>query len=254
VLNPVYQNRFKTKHLNVWCSASVAGINMQHWKLAADPGLSVEEFAGQECLEILDLASKSDICCEAKLFTKSIGGKRHYYAFVRHYLPEQSIEEADHNAQAYDKWMKSGALIATPGAEVDFDLLREQVELDKNKFQILEIVYDPWRATQLAHQLQKTGATVVEIGQTANNMAEAFDELITALKAGRFHHTGDPVLEWMASNVIARQVKKGMFMPGKDKPQNKIDGIVAIVMGISRALAVEPSGSFEDALLNMVTA
>lgn len=254
VLNPVYQNRFKTKHLNVWCSASVAGINMAQWRLAADPSLNIEEFSGEECLAILDLASKSDVCCDARLFWKMLAGKKHYYAFVRHYLPEKTIEETEYNKQAYDKWLNAGHIIATPGAEIDFDLIKEQVEADKSKFQIKEVIYDPWRATQLAHQLGKAGATVVEMGQTANNMAEAFDEFLTALKAGRFHHNGDPVLEWMASNVIARQVKKGMTMPGKDKPQNKIDGIVAIVMGISRALAMDPSGSYEDSLLNMVTA
>jgi len=94
-------------------------------------------------------------------------------------------------------------------------------------------------STQLAHQLAKDGATVVEIPQTARNMGAAFDELLSALKAGRFHHDGDPVLAWMAGNVVAKTVTKGVTVPSKEKPEQKIDGIVAICMALSRAIAEE---------------
>ena len=252
VLNPAHQNRFKTKHLNIWCAASVAGINMHAWKLATDLGLRLEEFAGQESFGALDLASKIDICSYMKLFRKRINGQNHYYAFGRHYLPEDTIEEAKANQQAYRKWVAQGRLIATDGAEIDFDLIREDVKVDASQFQFKEIVYDPWRATQLAHQLARDGATVVEMAQTAKHMGEAFDELNAALKGGRFHHDGDPVLEWMASNVIARSVMKGLTVPGKDKPAQKIDGIVALVMAIARALATDPGGGMSDWLKDPV--
>lgn len=241
VLNPAYQNRFKTKHLDIWCGASVAGINMHLWQLAGDAKLSLAQFEGAEAIFSLDLASKIDICSYVKLFAKKIDDATHYYAFCRHYLPEDTVAEAMANGQAYRKWVAMGRLLETPGAEIDFDLIREDVKADAKRYQCREVVYDPWRATQLAHQLAKDGATVVEIGQTAKNMGNAFDELLAALKAGRFHHDGDPVLEWMASNVIARQAIKGVVVPGKDKPEQKIDGIVALVMAIGRSLAEQPA-------------
>jgi phage terminase large subunit-like protein len=255
IQNPTYQVRFKTKHLNVWCNASVAGINMHLWKIAADKALSLEEFVGQECWGSLDLASKSDICDYGRLFTRSINGQLHYYVFNKHYLPERAIEADDQrsNRDAYRRWVAQKWLVPTEGAEIDFDLIKEQVKGDAERFQFKEIVYDPWRATQLAHQLRNDGATVVELQQSPKNLGAAFDELNTALKAGRFHHDGDPVLEWMASNVIARTVMKGLTVPGKDKPENKIDGIVAIVMAISRAMLVEPSGQ-DEFFRNPVTA
>lgn len=240
VLNPAYQNRFRTKHLDIWCGASVAGINMHLWQMAGDASLSLAKFQGAEAIFSLDLASKIDICSYVKLFWKKIDDVTHYYCFARHYLPEDTIAEATTNGQAYRKWLAMGRLLETEGAEIDFDRLREDVKADAKMFQCREVVYDPWRATQLAHQLAKDGATVVEIGQTAKNMGNAFDELLAALKAGRFHHDGDPVLEWMASNVIARQAIKGVVVPGKDKPEQKIDGIVALVMAIGRVMLEEP--------------
>lgn len=254
VLHPAHQNRFKTKHLNVWCSASVAGINMHSWKLCADPDLRVEEFEGKPCFGSLDLASKVDLCAWAKVFVKMINGQRHYYAFVRHFLPEKAVEEGGPNRKNYEKWSHLGRLVLTPGSETDFDMVREEVKGDSLRHQVEEICYDPWRATQLAHQLSKDGAKVIEVGQTTKNMGEAFDELLTAIKAGRFHHDGCPVLEWEASNVIAKETIKGLRIPSKERREAKIDGIVALVMAIMRAMVAEPGDAVVDWLRDPVVA
>lgn len=254
VANPAKQNRFKTKHLNVWCTSSVAGINMHLWRRAADPNLRPEQFLGEEAFFALDLASKIDICSFIKIFPKVVDGARHYYCFARNYIPEETVEETTYNQGAYRKWVAAGRLIATPGAEIDFDSLKDEVVEDAGKYQAREIVYDPWRATQLAHQLQKEGAAVVEMGQTAKNMGEAFDEFLSALKGGRFHHDGDPVMEWMASNVMAKSVAKGLVVPAKEKREQKIDGIVAAVMAIARAMASDPDGGFDDFIRSPVLA
>lgn len=252
VSNSAHQNRFKTKHLNVWCAASVAGINMADWNRAADPTLTLDRFDGEPAVFALDLASKLDVCDFVQLFTRQVDGAMHYYAFARHYIPEDTIEEARVNQLAYRKWVAAGRLIATEGAEINFDEIRADVGEYHSRFQVTEVVYDPWRATQLAHQLAKDGATVVEMGQTAKNMAGAFDELLSALKAGRFHHDGDPVLAWMAGNVVAKSVAKGVTVPSKEKPDSKIDGIVAIVMAIARAESTTDQGSLDDFLANPI--
>lgn len=240
--NPAIQNRFRTKHMNEWCGASVAGINMAAWRKAADPTLKISDFLGEEMFASLDLASKLDVCSYVRMFRREVAGLNHYYAFARSYLPSETVAEATANKQAYQKWVIEKRLILTEGAEIDFDQIREDVKADAALYQIREVVYDPWRATQLAQQLRNDGATTVEIGQTAKNMGEAFDELNSALKSGRLHHDGDPVLEWMAGNVVAKTVAKGLTVPSKDKPEHKIDGIVAIVMAVARAMQTEPIG------------
>lgn len=237
IQSPASQIRFRTKHLNEWVAASAAGIDMAAWKRAGDPTLTLERLVGKPAVFSLDLASKIDICAFVQLFAQMLDGVRHYYAFGRYYLPEDTVAEARVNQQAYQKWVAEGHLIATPGAEIDFDQIREDVKDYRSRFQALEVVYDPWRAVQLAHQLQADGAKVVEMPQRAQTMSQAFDELGAALKAGRFHHDGNPVLEWMASNVVARAAMKGATVPSKEKPENKIDGVVAIIMAIARSMA-----------------
>jgi phage terminase large subunit-like protein len=239
ITNPAHQNRFRTKHLCQWCAASVAGINAADWNRAADPSLSIDQFNGAPAIFSLDLASKLDICDFVQLFARQIDGQTHYFAFARHYIPEETVEEVRVNQLAYRKWIAEGRLTATEGAEIDFDEIRADVSDYRSRFQATEVVYDPWRATQLAHQLAKDGATVVEMAQSAKNMAAAFDELLSALKAGRFHHDGDPVLAWMGGNVVAKSVAKGLTVPSKEKPDSKIDGIVAICMALARVVTAE---------------
>lgn len=233
-LNAIQQNRFKTKHLNVWCSARNAWMNMQQWAMCADPGLTIEEFAGEECWVVLDLASKDDICVNMRLFKRYMNGQDHYYAFGRYYLPEDAIEENKTNQAIYRKWVIQGFLTATDGAEIDFDVIREDVRADASRFAITEVIYDPWRATQLAHQLAKDGATVVEYRQTVQNMSQGMKEVMAAVKSCRFHHDGNPVLAWMMSNVVAKEDAKENIFPRKDKTDQKIDGPVAIIMGAGR--------------------
>lgn len=239
LMNPIEQTRFKTKHLNVWCSARNAWMNMQQWQLCADPQLTIDEFAGDPCWLILDLASKNDICAFVALFQRFIAGQMHYYAFGRYYLPEDAIEEAKQNQALYRKWIAQGYLIETEGAEIDFDVIREDVKPFASRFAVQEIAYDPWRATQLAHQLMKDGATVVEYRQTVQNMSPPMKEVMAAVKSGRFHHDDNPVLNWMISNVTAKEDAKENIYPRKDKPEMKIDGPVALIMGVGRCMASE---------------
>lgn len=256
IQNPAYQNRFKTKHLDVWCGASVAAINSEHWKACGNAKLERASFKGQPVWKGLDLASKTDICASVDIFIKEIAGARHYFAFGRYYLPEKTIEETDHNRQAYQKWVELGHLIKTEGAEVSFAEVREDIEEDAKEYEVKEIRYDAWRASQLAQELAAHGITLVEMPQAAHAMAVAFDELLAALKGGRFHHDENPALAWMAANVVARRGPKGVILPGKDKPEKKIDGIVAIVQAIAGAMnaPLENTAGFDNWVKNVVTA
>jgi phage terminase large subunit-like protein len=215
-------------------------MNMIQWGMCADEALKIEEFEGDECWFVLDLASKNDICAFVQLFKRQLNGVDHYYAFGRYYLPEDTIEEAKTNQALYRKWVIQGHLIATDGAEIDFDVIREDVKQLSSRFHVNEVAYDPWRATQLAHQLAKDGATVVEFRQTVQNMSPAMKELAAAVKSGRFHHDGNPALTWMVSNVVAKEDAKENIYPRKDRPEQKIDGPVALMMGVGRAMVGEP--------------
>lgn len=250
--SPSKQVRFLTKHLNKWCSAKTAWLNLDAWEKCADRRLRPEQFKGCDCWVTLDLASTSDVCVVMLVFRKRIDGKDHYYLFGKYFLPENEVENNPKNANAYRRWVIEGFLEQHEGAEIDYDLVREYVEELLSEYQPREVAFDPWKASHMAQQLLKDGAEAVEFRQTVQNMSVPMKELESAVKAGRLHHDGNPVLSWMATNVVAKLDKKDNIYPNKEKPENKIDGIVAGIMGIARAMADEPAEDLDGFFSNPI--
>lgn len=238
---PSRQNAFKTKHLNQWVSAKHAWLNMTDWQACGDSTLTLDDFEGKACWVGVDLASKSDLTAVALVFRDlDDRGRVRWTVFVRCYLPTGAIERASTNRAAYETWANAGQLLTTEGEETDFDVIRGDIKDLAQRFQINEVAYDKWRATQLAHQLQTDGANVIEVGGGAGAMNAPMREIEAALVAGRFRHSADPLLTWQAGNVVTREFK-GCLTPMKaDEGKSnlrKIDAMVAILMAMSRALA-----------------
>ena len=242
IRNASKQNAFKRKHLNEWVGAHTAWMNMEWWNACYDKDLSIDTFSGQDCVFSLDLASRIDIVAYIKAFRKTIGGKKHYFFWPRFYSPEETV--LDEKNTHYQRWVNEGHLIATDGEEIDFNEIERDVIDDMSKFNNSEIVYDPWRATQLAQGLTNQGATAVEYRNTVNMMSPPMYELEAAIRSGRVHHNNNPVMNWMISNVVSKIDAKDNIFPRKEKPENKIDGPVALIMAIGRLMLNDEQESY----------
>lgn len=53
---------------------------------------------------------------------------------------------------------------------------------------------------------------------------------------GRITHGGNPVMAWMAGNVVMDTDPAGNIKPTKAKSPEKIDGIVAAIMALDRCI------------------
>jgi len=251
VKNAARTNTFLTKHLNRWVGSDTAYFNMAYWLKCADKKLKIEDFEGEECVYSLDLASKLDICAWLTAFKRGIDGQDHYYFFCRFYIPEETVANLVHNKDSYGKWINEGLLLETEGAEIDFQNLKEEITLDKGRYQVSEIAYDPWRATHLAHQLAADGAEVVEVPQNRRYLSEPMKELNAAIMSGRAHHDGNAVLAWMFSNVCGSYDDRENVMPKKDKAaqENKIDGAVAAIVAVSRLMSPTVSADVDTSYM-----
>ena len=227
---PSATNNFKTKHLNEWVNADVAWMDMKSWDKCGNTGLSIEDFAGQPCYIGLDLASKTDIAALVALFPKE---NNTYAAFAKYYLPEDTIFDG-RNSQ-YEGWQQSGRILATPGSVIDYEYIENDLIDLCSRFDVKEIPYDPWQATQLATRMIEKGLPMVEIRASDQNFSEPMKNLEALTLQGKLLHDGDPVLSWMVSNVVAHLDAKDNIYPRKERPENKIDGVVALIMALNRA-------------------
>lgn len=223
------QGTFKTKHLNVWVGARDAYFNLQSWHKCLDKKLKLEDFKGQECVIGLDLASKVDIAAMEIVFRT---GHNRYARFGRYYLPEATV--MDESNEHYRAWQREGLLTVTDGDIIDFDYIHEDIMDLCSQFQVREIAYDPHQATMLVTSLMNDGVPCVEVRPTVLNFSEPMKTLDGYIRARQMAHDGDPIFAWMLSNVTAKEDRKDNVYPTKDRPENKIDGVVAHLMALAR--------------------
>ena len=93
------------------------------------------------------------------------------------------------------------------------------------------------------------GFTVVPFGQGFKDMSPPTKELMKLTLEQKLAHGGHPVLRWMMDNIYIRTAPAGNIKADKEKSTEKIDGAVATIMGLDRAIAVE----IIQALLSMMT-
>jgi phage terminase large subunit-like protein len=231
------QGALKTKHLNLWCQAKAAWMDMEAWKACADPALTREQFKGRTCFVGIDLASKTDIACLVYLFPPE-GEDSHYTIFGDWFLPRETVDL--YFNQHYQTWEMQERLHVTDGAIIDYDEI-EEVLLDAARtFDIREVAYDPYNATQFTTRMMKAGMNMVEFPQTVANMSEPMKELKAKVLAGQFRHNACPVMTWMMGNVVAKEDAKDNVYPRKEAKRNKIDGPVAAIVAMARTMAGEP--------------
>ena len=247
-------NRIKTKHLNVWVSSKEGFYNMEAWRKCEDRTLTLQQFLGIDCYYGFDLARKLDLTGMVRVFVKQIDGKTHYYAIApTFWVPEDTVFNNDDRrmAERYQGWVEAQQLESTEGAEIDYREVLAQATEAHEEAPALESGIDPHGAANLSHQLDDAGMNPVTLQQSYTHMSDPMKELEAAILTGRFHHDGHPIMTWCVGNVV------GKYLPGNDdvvRPikqgnANKIDGAVALIMAIGRAMnAAQSGGSILDSL------
>lgn len=230
-LLPARQNMFRRLYLNQWTQASERWIDLAAWDATA--GIVDEAtLAGRVCYGGLDLAATGDFTAMVWLFPDDDGA---YQVVCRFWLPESAVERRSHMRDQLDVWRREGTLRVTDGDVVDYETITADIERDADRFDVREVAFDPWNATQLVQRLADGGMTVWPLRQTTGALSPATKELERLVGEGRFRHGGNPVLRWMADNVVTTQDSNGNIKPDRKRSSEKIDGIVAAVMGLAAA-------------------
>ena len=265
---PAALNAFLRLRLNKWTSSETAAIQPDEWRACA--GFSIvrseskitrdakslrteieKQLEGRECFIGVDLSSTEDITCEGKLFPPE--GEDDPYIYIPNFwLPEENLQKKIQQwRMPYDVWLREGFISATDGNVVDYDVVKEQVLRDFERYSVRELAFDPWNATQFANDLQKAGIAVeqlVKFPQTMAQYAEPTKLLLEKLIPSRkIAHLANPVLAWMASNLLVKEDLNGNRRPAKSKTSGKIDGMVALIMALGRCVSSESVGVSADA-------
>jgi len=223
---PAYENTFRNLHLNEWTEQAVRWLSMEAWdRCGEDPG----ELYGQECWAGLDLSSTTDLAAFVMVFPQG----RRFAVECRFWVPqESSVNRERRDRVPYSQWIRDGWIVATPGTSVDYDRIRADIVAIRDQYNLHTVAIDRWNATQLAKQLEGDGINVGFFGQGYASMSAPSKFLEALIAEGNLAHGMNPVLRWMASNVAREEDAAGNIKPSKAKSTERIDGIVALIMGL----------------------
>ena len=243
IARPSAANNFKTKHLDVWCSAASSWMDMPAWNLCRR-SIALSDFEGFDCYMGLDLGAKNDLTAKVLVFPVEENGRLNYYVFGTYYAPRAALLKSG-NSQ-YDGWETLGYLKVTEGAVTDFNQIEADILEDCSRFRVKSVAYDPWQATQLATRLSDNDVPMVEYRNTVQNMSDPMKWLEALVQDKRLIHEGDPALTWMMGNVVAKRDFKDNVFPRKEVYENKIDGAVALIMALGLCVNEENAGAFQE--------
>ena len=233
--NPSEENAFRQLRLNQWVKQSVRWMPMDKWDACAFP-VSPEDLEGRICYGGLDLSSTTDITAFVLVFPP-LDEEDKYYVLPFFWVPEDTLDlrvKRDH--VPYDIWERQGVLFTTEGNVIHYGYIEQFIESLGEKYNIREIAFDRWGAVQMVQNLEGMGFKVVPFGQGFKDMSPPTKELMKLVLEKRIAHGGHPVLRWMMDNIFIRQDPAGNIKADKEKSTEKIDGAVATIMALDRAI------------------
>jgi phage terminase large subunit-like protein len=231
---PSARGNFLTKHLNIWTNAGSAWMDMEAWARCADPTLRdrEHEFDGATGYGSLDLAQKNDFAAKVKVFERD----GIWHVFTRLYYNQDAVNESP--VAQLPGWVEEGHVIVNEGNLTDFDVIADDMRADCKRQDIQEFAFDPALSMYFAGKLIEEGLPLVEIAQRSTFFTQVLIQVMNLVLAGKLKHDDNPAMNWMISNLVVKVSKFNELMaPVKERPENKIDGAIALLMALGRALA-----------------
>lgn len=235
---PTFYNEFLTKHMNLWTDTETQWLKTEDWDACAHP-VDLEMLKDRPCYGGLDLSSTTDLSAFVKVWPPFEDDPL-WYVHGRFWLPSDDLRDRIRRDRApYDVWAREGYLTLTEGNVIDHNFIQAAIEDDWDNFNIADIGFDPYNAAMIVTRLQDSGVEMVTFRQGYLSMSPAVKEAEAIILKKQLAHGGNPVLRWMCSNTVMTLDPAGNLKPDKAKSTQRIDGIVAMLMGIGRASVAE---------------
>jgi phage terminase large subunit-like protein len=226
---PANENAYRRLRLNQWVSQESRFLPMDKWDALEEP----HSVSGRVHYAGLDLSSTTDITA----YLRVAWDGPCLDVFGHYWVPGFNIEERERRDRApYREWARQGFVTLTEGDIIDYASVRQHMrEKSASDGRPAEVGFDPWNATQFCQvELPDDGFVTVEVRQGYRTLSAPTKRLLELVLAGQLR-VKDPVLRWMADNVVVTTDPTGAIKPDKSKARQRIDGIVALVVAIDRA-------------------
>lgn len=236
--SPSYENTFKRLHLNIRTESFARWLTSEAWAACGDSEVWLDDFAGAKCWAGLDLASTSDFTA----FVVVLKDAGCFFVFPYFWVPKQTAVKRERKARIpYAAWERAGHLFYTNGNTTDYDVVRRDIStiVRNHKLNLREIAADRlFQGLDICRKLaEDDGFEILEHAQGFMAMAMPTKETERLVLGGKICHPDNPILNWMVANTVTSDDVNGNKRPDKKNSSEKIDGTVAMIMAIGRAVA-----------------
>lgn len=265
-VQPGKVGEFMTKRLNIWTTARRAHINVARWRMCSvKPDL--DALRPVECWLGFDLASTGDLTSLRAVWKLD----EILYTFGFRYLPRAAVDpRSKKNGVPYSKWERMPIsdvvtgevpeyikdrplLTVTDGDTVDYEAIEADIRWMNEYFNVQNIGYDPYNATDLVNRLVKDSLPLAVVRQGGMTLSGPMKELDRLYLNRNFAHGGDEVLSWCASNVVPRPDHNDNLAPSKRLSLEKIDDYSALLNALAAMLDdTETTMDVQDFITNLV--
>lgn len=237
--SPAMQNMVRRLYFNEWTASESRWFDFQAWQKC---GGVIGDVTGQECYGGLDLSSTRDFSAFVLYFPDG------HKVIPRVFMPADNLQKRVPMRAQFQAWVEAGELFVTPGDVIDYDFIKVQIVKDCGEYNVREIGYDPWSATQIAVQLESElgEGIMVPVRQGFHTLSAPAKYLETLVARGELNHGGHGPLAWFADNCVIETDAGANIKPSKKKSTEKIDGVNALVTALERAVHAQeaPEVSF----------
>jgi len=229
---------FKRFRLNIPAKHIRRWMPMEEWDKCGG-AVDLDMLKDRPCFGGIDLSTRQDLTAFVLVWPPVDEEEGCWYVYPRCYCPEDTMQKRSREGRVdYGKWVQQGYMIATPGNAVDYGFIERDVIEASDRYDMREVGFDPWNATQLAtNLLNNHGIQMIEVRQGAKSMSEPAKGILQTVLAGRLRHGNHPVLRWCTDNLVMVPDANENLRPVKDKSTDRIDLFVGMLIAWSRAIA-----------------
>lgn len=231
------EQTFRVKNLNVWLNEAHGWITQEQWKKNGT-AFDLSDLQGRDCYVGIDLASTQDLCSVCYMFPPLLPDEK-VICYWEHYCPEVQITNQNRNDGKinYEGWFREGHIKATPGNVTDYNYIYNDIAENSERWNILHVGYDRYRALQLVVDLQeKLDLDVWDLSMTYSGLTVPMEQIEHWIAAEKLNHGNNSLVTWMLGNVQIVTMGNSYKRLDKSHAKNKIDGIVAFIIATANYL------------------
>jgi phage terminase large subunit-like protein len=156
---------------------------------------------------------------------------KNFFFYTSYFFPAGALP-GHPNEKLYRVWAEKGYLILTDGDVIDYRRIVDYVLYLNQHVRVLGIGYDPWKSQEVINMLAASGAgnVIKGVRQTYGVFTAPVESFEHGAKTGHVFINDNPINAYCFGNAVLDSDKLENCKPVKRKANQKIDGVITMLM------------------------